>query len=107
MKPINSILPLAISSLSTLAAPNDASRDELTAKSEDHRGDPPLEEKDKRGTAQWRIGPCKLGGGGRNCTQECLASARADCTDTKGSLGWLGCSTQRSEVFQCWCSRTV
>lgn len=61
----------------------------------------------KRDTHKWRIGPCQLGGGHRNCTQECLATAAAECVETKGSQGWLGCSTQRSEVLQCWCTCTV
>lgn len=61
----------------------------------------------KRDMHKWRIGPCQLGGGHRNCTQECLATAAAECVKTQGSQGWLGCSTQRSEVLQCWCTCTV
>lgn len=108
MRSTYTILLVAPSPLIILAAPTNNSPDQSPARSRYYAGQfHPNEDIKRSGTWQWRIGPCQFGGGHRNCAQECLASAMADCVETKGSLGWLGCSTQLSEVLQCWCSCTT
>lgn len=107
MRLATTILYLALGSVTTLAAPTNDTPDHPTAQLSHYTGESHPEEHGKRNTAKWRIGPCQFGGGHRNCQAECLATAEAGCTGTTGSLGWLGCSTQRSEVLQCWCSCTI
>lgn len=107
MKLTTAILSLTLGSLTTLAAPSNYDPDQPTAQPGYYTGESQQKEHHKRNTAKWRIGPCQFGGGHRNCAAECLATAEVGCKDTMGSLGWLGCSTQRSEVLQCWCSCTI
>lgn len=106
------ILLLApVGSLTSPTGPTNNNQAKPPIKSGHHHPEQPhpdeINNNNKRNTHKWRIGPCQLGGGHRNCTQECLATAAAECVETKGSQGWLGCSTQRSEVLQCWCTCTV